>query len=365
MSRILIKGPAKTDYEVVIEQSFDNLGDELTKVGCNKKKVCIISDNNVWPIYKDTISDVFNNTDCVINTIILDSKNNSIENTESVCKELFEKLYSRNDYIIALGGGSVCDYAGFIASSFKRGMQLIYIPTSLMAMADCSVGGKVGIDFMDYKNMIGAYYNPKMVYINISCINTLEDIHYYSGFAEIMKASIIKSSSVYEWLIENLYEICDKDTNIISDMIEQTINIKKIYIEKDPYNLNDSMVLDLGHTVGHAIEKDSDYTMTHGECVALGIIAAAHISMKKNMLTLDEYLEIRDMFVPFNLPITIDNLNIDSVINDLKYDKKADNSFCFILLKKIGKAVIDHTVTEDEIREALKEIHFTEEDMME
>ncbi len=204
-----------------------------------------------------------------------------------------------------------------------------------------------------------------MVYINVSCVNTLDEIHYYSGFAEIMKSAIIKSSSVYEWLIENLYEISDKEPDIVMDMIEQTINIAKIYVEKDPYNMNERLVLNLGHTLGHAIEKAKNYTMSHGECVALGIIGAAHISLKRDMLSLDEYLEIRDMFVPFNLPITIENIDIDAIINDLRYDKKADNGFCFILLKKIGKAVIDHTVTEDEIREALKEIHFTEEDMME
>ena len=141
MSRILIKGPAKSDYEVVIEQNFDNLYDEITKIGCNKRKVCVITDTNVWPIYQENIIHIFEKASCQIDTIIIDSKKvtNNIDDAESVFKELFEKLYSRNDYIVALGGGSVCDYAGFIASTYKRGMQLIYLPTSLMARAHATI----------------------------------------------------------------------------------------------------------------------------------------------------------------------------------------------------------------------------------
>ncbi len=367
MSRIMIKAPAKGDYEVVIEKDFNNLKEELTKVNANKSKVCIISDSNIFPIYSKEVIDILTSLECEVDEVVLEPGeiSKSMEDTEPCFRLLLNKMYSRNDYIISLGGGCVADYAGFIAATFKRGMQLIHIPTSLMAMADSCVGGKVGIDFMGYKNMIGTYYNPKLVYVNVSCINTLDEIHYYSAFAEIMKTAIIKSSSVYEWLIENLYEISDKDPDIIVDMIEQTINIAKIYIEKDPYNTSDRLVLNLGHTVGHAIEKAKNYTMSHGECVALGIIAAAHISLKREMLSLEEYLEIRDMFVPFNLPITIEDIDVDAIIEDIRYDKKNDKGFCFILFKKIGKAVIDCNVTEEEIRAALEEIRFSEDDYME
>lgn len=368
MSRIIIKAPAKGDYEVVIEQGFELLKDEIEKIGCMKKKVCIISDTNVYPIYGDVVSNVFKECGCSVDSIILEpgEVSKASEDLLPCYKELLLKAYNRGDFIVSLGGGVVTDYAGFVAATFKCGTRLIHIPTSLMAMVSSSVGGKAGVDLDEYKNMIGAYYNPSLVYINPSCISTLEDVQYFSGFAEIMKVAIVKSSSVYEWLIDNLYEICEKDNSIVADMIEQTISLEKIYIDKDPYCLSDRLVLNLGHTVGHALEKAKNYTMTQGECIALGIIAAAHISLKREMLSLDEYLEIRDMFVPFNLPITVEDIDIDNVIRDIRLDMYSDaQGSCFILLKKIGKAVIDRNVTDEELAAALKEIKFSDEDMME
>ena len=357
MSRIIIKAPAKGDYEVVIEQSFEALSEEITKIGCFNKKVCIISDLNVWQIYGDEVTSVFRKNDCQVDSIILEpgEVSKATEDLLPCYKELLMKAYS-----------VVTDYAGFVAATFKCGTKLIHIPTSLMAMVSSSVGGKVGVDFDEYKNMIGAYYNPSLVFINTSCLNTLEDIQYLSGFAEVMKVAIVKSASVYEWLIENLYEITDKDRGIVSDMIEQTINLEKIYIEKDPYNTSDRLVLNLGHTIGHALEKAKNYTMTQGECIALGIIAAAHISLKREMLSLEEYLEIRDMFVPFNLPITIEDIDVDAVVKDIRLDMTSgDKGPCFVLLKKIGKAVLDTNVTDDEFKAALEELRFSEEDMKE
>lgn len=368
MSRIIIKAPAKGDYEVVIEQSFETLSEEITKIGCFDKKVCIISDLNVWQIYGDEVSSIFSKNECQVDSIILEpgEVSKATEDLLPCYKELLMKAYSRGDYIVSLGGGVVTDYAGFVAATFKCGTKLIHIPTSLMAMVSSSVGGKVGVDFDEYKNMIGAYYNPSLVFINTSCLNTLEDIQYFSGFAEVMKVAIVKSASVYEWLIDNLYEITDKDRGIVSDMIEQTITLEKIYIEKDPYNTSDRLVLNLGHTIGHALEKAKNYTMTQGECIALGIIAAAHISLKREMLSLEEYLEIRDMFVPFNLPITIEDIDVDTVVKDIRLDMTSgEKGPCFVLLKKIGKAVLDTNVTDDEFRAALEELRFSEEDMKE
>ena len=138
------------------------------------------------------------------------------------------------------------------------------------------------------------------------------------------------------------------------------------WIEKDPYNTSDRLVLNLGHTIGHALEKAKNYTMTQGECIALGIIAAAHISLKREMLSLEEYLEIRDMFVPFNLPITIEDIDVDTVVKDIRLDMTSgEKGPCFVLLKKIGKAVLDTNVTDDEFRAALEELRFSEEDMKE
>ena len=160
-----------------------------------------------------------------------------------------------------------------------------------------------------------------------------------------------------------MYEICERDVETLAEMVERSCIIKKLVVEKDPLEKGDRALLNFGHTIGHAIEKYMNFTMTHGECVALGCVAAAFISWKKNWLSMEEYYEIRDMFVPFYLPISIDNLDIEEVLQLTKSDKKAENGYIkFILLKKVGKALIDKTVTDDEIREALQELNFNEND---
>jgi 3-dehydroquinate synthase len=209
--------------------------------------------------------------------------------------------------------------------------------------------------------MVGAFYMPKLVYMNIKTLDTLNDRQYFSGFAEVMKHGLIKDASFYEWLIENMYEICDKDTEVLLEMVKRSCEIKKAVVEKDPTEKGDRALLNFGHTLGHAIEKAKNFELAHGECVALGCVAAAFISWKKEMISMEEYYEIRDMFVPFNLPISIEDIDPAEVIRLTKSDKKADaDKIRFILLKKIGKAVIDTTVTDDEMKAALDEIIYIE-----
>ena len=174
----------------------------------------------------------------------------------------------------------------------------------------------------------------------------------------------MKDASFYEWLIGSLYEIYERNDEVIEEMVLNTCTIKKNIVEKDPYEQGDRALLNLGHTLGHAIEKYKNFQLLHGECVALGIVCAAYISWKRQLLSDDEYYEIRDMFVPFNLPITIDDIEPEEIVKLTHSDKKMEqDGIKFILLKKVGKAFVDKTVTDEEMLAAVKEIHFTEEDM--
>lgn len=361
MTRITIKTPTKTDYDIVLETSYDGLSSELDTLMCKNKKICLISDVNVYPIYGDKIKDIFESKGNTVTNVILDDGNisKSLEDVEECYKTLLENQFSRSDFLVALGGSVVADFTGFVAATYKRGLKYIQLPTTLQSMCDSSIGGKVSLDLNKYRNVISLFYTPTLVYTNTYCLETLNDSDYFGGFAEIMKTAIIKSASAYEWLIENLYEICDKDQQMIMDMIEQTLNIKKIYVEKDMLDLNERNVLNLGNPIGYALEYVKGNSMKHGECLALGIICAAHISMKREMLSLDEYLEIRDMFVPFNLPITIEDIDVDEIVNIIKTNKKHEG---IVLLKKIGKAVSVNDVSDEELKEALKEIRFSDED---
>lgn len=207
---------------------------------------------------------------------------------------------------------------------------------------------------------------PRLVYMNISVLKELDDRQFYAGFAEVMKHGLIKDALFYEWLLDHMYEIHDRETDVLEEMIMRSSTVKKLVVEKDPKEQGDRALLNFGHTIGHAIEKAMNFEMLHGECIALGMVAAAYISWKHNWLSMDEYYEVRDMFVPFNLPISIDSIDPEEILRLTKSDKKMESGqIKFVLLKKVGKAVIDKTVTDAEILEAIREIYFSDEDAKE
>ena len=355
----------KPCYEIVYEASFDTLADELAGLGTENKKICIVTDSKVGNLYAGEVQTVAEKVckTCVVYTFPEGEANKTLDTVKGIYKFLIDNKFDRKDMLIALGGGVVGDITGYTAATFLRGVDYVQIPTTLLSQADSSIGGKTGVDFDGYKNMVGAFKMPALVYMNISVLNSLDERQYYAGFAEIMKAALIRDGIFYEWLLEMMYEICEKQPEVVEEMLVRACSIKKMIVEKDPTEKGDRALLNLGHTIGHAIEKYKNFEMYHGECVALGCVAAAFISWKKNYLSMDEYYEIRDMFVPFYLPISIDDIEPEKILELTKSDKKMENGkIKFVLLKKIGKAVIDSTVTDQEILDAINEIYFSEED---
>ena len=354
----------KPCYDIVIEQDFNNLSDEISKLECSNKKICIITDSIVSPIYKNELLNVLEpvckNVYFYCFTSGEEQKNLSTVN--NIYSYLIEQHFDRKDILLALGGGVVGDITGFVAATYLRGIDYIQVPTTLLSQVDSSIGGKTGVDYEQYKNMVGAFKMPKLVYINVHTLSTLDDRQFYNGFAEAMKHGLIKDAMYYEWLLSNMYEICEREPETLEELVYKSCQIKKAVVEKDPLEQGDRALLNFGHTIGHAIERYKNFNLLHGECVALGCVAAAFISWKKQLLSMDEYYEIRDMFVPFNLPISIKELNIDEVINITKSDKKMEqDTLKFVLLKKIGKAVIDRTVTVEELRAGIEEIIYNDE----
>ncbi|WP_022774460.1 3-dehydroquinate synthase [Butyrivibrio sp. AE2015] len=363
MESLVINYGGKPCYEIMFEKDFESLSGKVKELGFEGRKIAIITDSNVEKLYA---KDVQKELDKVSKTVITyaipaGEENKNLKEIEKIYKVLIENHFDRHDLIVALGGGVVGDMAGFASATYLRGIDFIQIPTTLLAQTDSSIGGKTGVDFDEYKNMVGAFHMPRLVYMNISTLNSLSDRQYASGFAEVMKHGLIKDASFYSWLIENMYEIEDKDTDVVLEMVRRSCEIKKAVVEKDPTEKGDRALLNFGHTLGHAIEKAKGFSLTHGECVALGCVAAAFISWKKELIAMEEYYEIRDMFVPFNLPISVEDLEPSEVIKLTRSDKKADgDKIKFILLKKIGKAFIDTSVTEDEMNAALNEIIYVE-----
>lgn len=356
----------KPCYDIVFSQSFDDLWFDLEELGIANRRVMIITDSNVLSLYAEGLLEILKDK-CLKASIFsfpAGEEYKTLDTVKEAYKKLIEEGFDRKDLLLAVGGGVVGDITGYIAATYLRGVDFVQIPTTLLAQADSSIGGKTGVDFDGYKNMVGAFKMPVLVYMNLSTLKSLSDRQYYNGFAEVMKHGLIKDAGFYEWLISNMYEICDRDLDVVEEMIIHSCTIKKLVVEKDPTEQGERALLNFGHTIGHAIEKAKGFELLHGECVALGCVAAAYISWKRELLTMEEYYEIRDMFVPFNLPISVEDIDPEEVLKLTKADKKMEaGKVKFVLLKRIGRSMIDKTVKEEEIIEAIKEIYFSEEDM--
>ncbi len=363
--RITISVNKKPAYDIVYKSDFSALAGELSALEISERRLCIVTDSNVEKRYAGELCGLLKEHCRQIDVFSFPAgeESKSLDTVRQLYAFLIAHHYDRKDMLVALGGGVTGDMCGFAAATYLRGVDFVQIPTTLLAQVDSSIGGKTGVDFDQYKNMVGAFYMPRLVYMNISVLKDLSERQYFSGMAEVMKSALIRDGIFYEWLIDNLYEICDRETDTMLEMVQRTNLIKKMIVEKDPTEKGDRALLNLGHTLGHAIEKYKKFTMLHGECVALGCVAAAFISWKRGFLSMEEYYEIRDMFVPFNLPISIDRIVPEEIVALTRSDKKMESgTLRFVLLKKIGKAVIDTSVTEQEMLDAVHEIHFNEED---
>lgn len=347
----------KPCYKIRLEEDYSSLRQELESLELKNRRICIVTESTVEKHYLNEVMEVVQ--DCVKHVISFtftageESKNLTTVNT--LYEHLIQNNFDRNDVLVALGGGVVGDLTGYAAATYLRGIRFIQLPTTLLSMVDSSIGGKTGVDYKAYKNMIGAFHQPSLVYMNLKTLYTLSDTQFFSGMGEIIKHGLILDLDYYRWLHENATDITNKKLNVLAEMIYRSLLVKKDVVERDPKEKGDRALLNFGHTIGHAIEKYMNFSLLHGECVALGYIAASYISMKKGYITSDELQEIIKVTRKFNLPINIKNIDDKEIVHTTKLDKKMDSGFIkFILLNNIGNAFIDKSVTEEDMLEALK-----------
>lgn len=364
MLNISVSSKKTNQYDILADFSFEGLKGRLSELFQSSGKVCIVTDSNVGPLHLEEIKKHMPDNVKVYEYVIeAGEASKNISTVENILKFLVDNSFLRKDFLVALGGGVTGDITGFVASLYMRGIPFVMLPTSLLAMADSSIGGKTAVDFGGVKNIVGAFNMPSLIFMNLDLLKTLPEREYYAGFAEIMKAALLADSSFYEWLIENMYEICEKDPETVSTMLEKAINIKKGVVERDPFENGERALLNLGHTIGHGIEITSNGELLHGECVALGCVAAAFISWKMDMIKMEDYYEVRDMFVPFNLPISIERDSLQPILDALMKDKKnTTGQINMVLLKKVGKATLVKDIPVELVVQALDELNFKDED---
>lgn len=358
----------KTDraggYTIYFEHDFGRLAEVLeSDCGISGRKLCIVTDTTVEGLYLQEVIKALEGKCRALTQFVFPAGEQS--KTLDTVRSLYEKLilehFERRDMLIALGGGVVGDLTGFAAATYLRGIAFAQVPTTLLAQVDSSIGGKTGVDFDSYKNMVGAFHQPSLVYMNAHTLSTLPEEQFACGMGEVLKHGLIRSAAYYTWLIEHISEIAERDADTLREMVMESCRIKRAVVEKDPTEKGERALLNFGHTIGHAIEKVKSPDLLHGQCVALGCVAAAYISFKRGLLSTEEFYEIRDMNVGFDLLFSVEDIDPQEILTITKSDKKMDQgSVKFVLLKKIGKAFIDTTVTDEEILEAVNFILYTE-----
>ena len=260
--------------------------------------------------------------------------------TATAIVETMEKAYlGRDTVVIALGGGTVGDIAGFAAAIFKRGVPVVQVPTTTLAQADSSIGGKTGVDSSVSKNAFGVFWHPAAVYMDVAVLATLDDEQYHSGLVESIKHALIADAEYFDFLESHLEAILGRDPEVMQTVARYNCRIKGQVVEADPYEKNQRRMLNYGHTIGHAVEAASNYTLLHGQAVAIGIIAAGLIEAEMGLSEPGRLDRIRRIFerigVPVKPPAPLDE---NRLIDLLKYDKKAVDKWPkFVLITRLGQ----------------------------
>lgn len=334
-------------YSIIIEKGLINrVSEEIRKV-YKGKKIFIITDDNVNKYYGDKISNELKGSDFEVKLLSLKpgEETKNFNTLPIVYNELLDFNLTRSDLIIALGGGVIGDLAGFVASTYLRGVDFVQIPTSLLAQVDSSVGGKVAVDLDRGKNLVGSFYHPKCVLIDPEVLNTLEDRFFIDGIAEVIKYGCIKDKEFFDYL-----EKMENNKQLINNMevvIHKCCDIKRQVVENDEKDKGERMLLNFGHTLGHAIEQYYNYTKyTHGEGVATGMYVISKISEEKGLTKKGTSQRIKDILVKYNLPYELD-VNIEETLEAINLDKKKlGNDLNIIILKEIGSSEIYKTTAE-------------------
>ena len=333
------------DYPIIIGANAINLLPTKIKLICPKaRKIALIFDKNVPKKFKSVLKKKLRNYELFFFSFTANEKSKSLVTVNYYLEKLLDNNLNRNDIIISVGGGITGDIVGFVSSIYKRGINFINLPTTLLAQVDASIGGKTGVNSKLGKNLIGSFYQPKLVISDTKFLNSLSKREIICGFAEILKHAIIKDKNFFDWLNINSEKIFEKKINEMNYAVKRSCEIKLYYVNKDVNEKGLRMKLNFGHTFAHAIEIKNNYSknITHGEAVLSGMILATKLSRIKKVCdkkTLDQIIEI---YKKNSLEYTYEKYSnykmINSLIPYLENDKKNnDDKINFILLKKIGK----------------------------
>lgn len=340
---------ASKEYNVEIGDGIVSRLGEMTKAVCPKAiKALIVSESNVAALYLDVVKAQLEGAGLEVETYVFEAgeKSKNINEIAGMWNKMAEAGFTRTDIVVGLGGGVTTDMAGFAASTFLRGIDVIQVPTSLLAMVDASVGGKTGIDIPMGKNQVGAFWQPSLVLEDTSFLKTLPDDVFTEGMGEVTKYAFIMDEKLLDLLEKQNGNIRD-DAAVLENVIGMCVADKAEIINEDETDNGRRQILNFGHTAGHVIERDSGFTKPHGICVAKGMGIFMDACVKEGTLSAEDAKRMKDLLAMYKLPSS-DEITAEDIVKGAMNDKKKrGNTLSVILVNKIGKAEIKKMTAEE------------------
>ena len=334
------------NYSIIIGKNiFSHIPGKIKILCPNAKKIALVVDKNIPKKFKKKLINILKTYDVYLFEYSANEKFKSYTNVNKLVEKCLFNKFNRNDILISFGGGILGDLGAFAASIIKRGINFINIPTTLLSQVDSSIGGKTGVNSTLGKNLIGTFYQPKVVISDVEFLQSLPNRELVCGYAEILKHSLILKNKFFNWLKNNSKQLLvDKNLNTLKKAIVESCKIKIHFINKDVYEKNIRMILNFGHTFAHAIEAQNNYSkrINHGEAVIVGMMMATKLSYIKKLCSLNTLNQLKEIYNSNNLKYDIKKIFKKSEYNNIaKYmntDKKNnDRKINLILLKKIGQ----------------------------
>lgn len=362
---LTVRYEGKPCYDILIRDSFKELAKSIDSMNEMKYgRACVVTDSHVAPLYRQEVQHLLQGHFSVVTSFVFPAgeQSKNLETVQDLYEQLIRDHFDRGDLLVALGGGVVGDLCGFAAATYLRGIDFVQVPTTLLAQVDSSVGGKTGVDFRGYKNMVGAFKMPCLVYMNVSALSSLPEEQFISGMGEVVKHGLIRSAEYYHWLQKNHDQIMQRDPETLEEMVAVSAKIKRDTVEKDPKEHGIRSHLNFGHTIGHAVEKLSDFRLFHGQCVGLGMVSALELSVRQGYISQQDADEAIDTIASFGLPTSIQmadypGMTPENVLSTTKSDKKMSHGKVkFVVLKAIGEADTYMDFTDEDLLWAIGQI---------
>ena len=347
------------DYDIEIGTSLDQIGARLQGLGFSQK-IAFITNPTVKKLYGQRVVDSLKAAGFLVLSIeIPDGEQyKTLDWANAIYSALLINSFDRKSALVALGGGVIGDLTGFAAATFMRGVPFVQVPTTLLAMVDSSVGGKTGVNHAMGKNMIGAFYQPKKVLMDLDVLRSLPQEEFLAGMAEVIKYGVIWDASFFEYLDRKREKILALNPDVLSQIIQRSCEIKAEVVCKDEREGGLRAILNFGHTVGHAIETAENYTMRHGEAVAIGMVYASKLAHNTGLCNASVPERVEKLIKSYGLPTSLSALSrkpsVTELMDTMRIDKKAEGGKVrFVLPKKIGEVVVTGEWEEQQLQELI------------